>query len=442
MDLLFIVLCAVILPQSFAALLNCIRFALYSLRSRYERRNPYRPKALLIVPCKGIDYGFEENIRAMLSQDYRDYDVVFVVEHEYDPAYSVLTRIMKSHRRSAWMVTAGQAEQCGQKVHNLCAAIDMINALDRRAEVLVFADSDARPSRQWLANLIDPLSDRNVGATTGFRWFIPSGYLFFGVISKFPSIIASIWNAGALSLLGENSSFAWGGSMAIRRDTFDALQIRRRWEGSVSDDYVLTAAVRDAALKIKFVPQCLTASHIDMRVSDLLEFTVRQMRITRVYSPGVWKLAAAAHITYNAMFWGGLLRLVYSKIAFGQVNFTLLYLFLGIYGLGALTGLIRVVTASSCVDLDRSLIKHKWAYVFTYPLASLVYVYNILASVKQRRIVWRGIDYELISPNKTIIHNRPKVVFPEPTLNTKAFDKMEVGNQHGDTEKQRQREIF
>ena len=63
-------------------------------------------------------------MRAILSQEYRDYEVVFVTESENDPAYETLSRLLKHSRRPGWMVVAGEAKNQGQKVHNLCAAID------------------------------------------------------------------------------------------------------------------------------------------------------------------------------------------------------------------------------------------------------------------------------------------------------------------------------
>ncbi len=65
---------------------------------RYTRKNltsapgDYQPKVGLIVPCKGIDHGFEENIMALMDQDYRDYHIVFVTGSPDDPAYTMLKK--------------------------------------------------------------------------------------------------------------------------------------------------------------------------------------------------------------------------------------------------------------------------------------------------------------------------------------------------------------
>jgi hypothetical protein len=406
MDTLFFSLAFILFIQSLLALIAALRFAHYSLRPRAPRQPRYQPKAIVIVPCKGLEQDFEENIRAILVQDYRDYEVIFVTESERDPAYSVLARLINKSRRSAWIVVAGEAKAQGQKVHNLCAAIETLNSIDGRVELLVFADSDARVTRNWLADLAAPLGDNRIGATTGFRWYLPA-HNQSGLAADCASILLSVWNASALSLLGERSGFAWGGSMAIRRENFERLGVKRRWQGAVSDDYVLTSAIHETGQRIKFIPQCLVASHSDATRQSLLEFTTRQMRITRVYAPRVWKLACLTHCLYNCAFWGGLIRLSASSL-FGAPDHTLAALLTGIFLLGATTGWLRALAADRLLAADRERVRGLWwAYSLLGPVVSLVYLYNVIASARTKRIVWRGIGYDLISPNETVILHRP-----------------------------------
>jgi cellulose synthase/poly-beta-1,6-N-acetylglucosamine synthase-like glycosyltransferase len=407
MDTLFSILSSILLIQSILALVATLRFTHYSLRKRAARQNRYQPKAVVIVPCKGLDHDFDENLRAVLAQDYRDYEVIFVTESENDPAHGALSRLIKQNRRAAWMVVAGEAQGQGQKVHNLCAAIEMLNSIDRRTEVLVFADSDARPARNWLAELIAPLGDKRVGATTGFRWYEPSINKHDPAGSS-ASILLSAWNSSALALLGERSSFAWGGSMAIRRENFERLGVKKLWQGSVSDDYVLTSAIREMGQRIKFVPPCLVASHAGATFQSLLEFTTRQMRITRVYAPRVWKLACVAHSFYNFTFWGGLAWYFASSFLFGNPNYTLAASLAGVYLLGAITGALRAMVATRLLPGGgESGHKLWWAYALSGPIVSLIYLYNVIVAAWTKRIVWRGIGYDLISPSETVILHRP-----------------------------------
>jgi ceramide glucosyltransferase len=405
MDRFFYIFAFLLFIQSLLALIATMRFTRYALRESNARQSRYQPRAVVIIPCRGLEIGFEENIHAILTQDYRDYEVIFVTESKDDPAHGALARLLKQRRRLApptWMVVAGEARNQGQKVHNLLAALDTLNSIGR-IETLVFADSDMRPARNWLTELVAPLGDHQVGATTGYRWYLPSNE-GNSLPQSFASTLLSVWNASALALLGENSKFAWGGSMAIRRENFDKIGIKELWQGALSDDYVLTSAVREQGQRIKFAPQCLVASRSDATFKDLLEFTTRQMRITRVYSPRVWRLACVSHGLFNMTFWGGLLWLVISSMI-GTANRSLALLLGGVFLLGAVTGVTRAVVAARLLGAGQ--IKKWWAYLSLGPIVSLVYLYNVIASARTTSIVWREIAYDLISPSETVILHRP-----------------------------------
>jgi ceramide glucosyltransferase len=414
MDIFFIVLSSIALFQSILALWAASRFARYCKGRQLAQSTRHRLKAVIIVPCKGLEDGIEENLRMLLTQDYPHYEIIFVTESEKDPAFQLISRIIKQSRQNkpaAWLLVAGEAANQGQKVHNLSAAIEMLNSFNRSAEVLVFADSDARVSRRWLRELIAPLQedDHRIGATTGYRWYLP-------VRGGFSSLLLSVWNSSALSLLGERSSFAWGGGMAIRRDNFELLGIITSWKGALSDDYTLSAAVKRAGKRIMFIPHCLAVTFADMTLAQLLEFTTRQMRITRVYSAGVWKLATLTQILYNLAFWGGLFWLIGSALI-DQINEMKIYL-LGILGVificGVITGAIRAMSATNFIQAEQRGMKIRLgAYAFLGPLVSLVYLINIILSAITTRITWRGISYQMISPSETVRLSRP--VHENPT---------------------------
>jgi len=400
MENVFRVLALILIAQSLAALAGALRFARYALSSRLHRRHRYQPKAVVVVPCKGLEDGLEENIRALCTQDYREYELIFVTESEMDAAYPLLSKVIKQGRRSAWLVVAGEATGRGQKIHNLVTALETLNAIDRRAEVLVFADSDTRPARNWLADLIAPLEEKRVGATTGFRWYLP---VQGGLLSH----LLSVWSASALTLLGERSSFSWGGATAIRRENFERLGIRERWEGALSDDYVLSQAVREAGLRIKFVPACLTPTHADANFKELFEFTTRQMRITRVYAPRVWRLALVTQSLFNFAMWGGFIWLFLAVIR-GRATATLPIMLAIILLLGAATGWVRVAVAARLLPAYRtSIFKQRWAYALLAPVSSMLYLCNLIASAWSLKIVWRGIGYELLSQSETRIWREP-----------------------------------
>ncbi len=201
----------------------------YRAYVREEMARPvaqFTPFVSAIAPNRGSDPGLNENITALLKQDYPAYEVLFVFDEVTDAGVKVIEEVKAAHEASAKVSTrsivAGEATDSGQKVHNLRVAVGEINA---KTEVLVFVDTDARPDANWLREIVAPLADENLGAVTGYRWFIPDR-------GGFASRLRSVWNASVASALGaaRDKNFCWGGSTAIRRVTFEKLNIRKRWQ--------------------------------------------------------------------------------------------------------------------------------------------------------------------------------------------------------------------
>ncbi len=253
-----LILALVLLAQSVVSLHDGFRFLRYVRLSRQQRRGDYHPLAAVIIPFKGVDADFDVNLSRFLSQDYPSAQMIFVVASERDPAHALLSARLEAQSSpgangvvETALVVAGLSDARGEKVNNLLRGLSVV---DPRAEVLVFADIDARPGRDWLRSLVAPLADRRVTVSTGFRWYLPG--------PGFVSQLRAAWDTSIATLLGDhNHNFAWGGSMAIRRKDFERLRVGEDyWAHTVSDDYALTRAVRDARGRIRFEPRCLLAS--------------------------------------------------------------------------------------------------------------------------------------------------------------------------------------
>jgi hypothetical protein len=107
------------------------------------------------------------------------------------------------------------------------------------------------------------------------------------------------WNAPIVTMLGEKGkNFCWGGGTAIRRSVFDQSSVAEEWQHSVSDDYSMTRALERAARSIVFLPECIVPSFVETDFTGLMEFTNRQVLITRVYAEKIWGIAAGTHLLY------------------------------------------------------------------------------------------------------------------------------------------------
>jgi hypothetical protein len=243
--------------------------------------------------------------------------------------------------------------------------------------------------------LVAPLADSRLGAVTTFRWLIP-------LRGGFWSALASAWNASTATYLGEhNNNFCWGGGTAIRRQRFEEVRAAEAWSGSVSDDYSLTNALRHAGYKIEFVPECLVASLNDVDARGFFEFTTRQLIITRVYAPRLWKIAALGHVFYCAAVVLGLGSWAGSLVA-GLPGMHFLILILLLLGLAAIRGTLRLAAVLDLLPEWRdTLLAYAWAWTLLAPVVPFVYLYNAAVAAFSRKICWRGIRYELISARQT-----------------------------------------
>jgi cellulose synthase/poly-beta-1,6-N-acetylglucosamine synthase-like glycosyltransferase len=301
-------------------------------------------------------------------------------------------------RLSSRVVIAGDAIDSGQKVHNLRVAVSQI---DPRSEVLAFVDTDARPQSSWLRSLVAPLADETIGAASGYRWFIPENG---GLASQ----LRSVWNASIASALGEseNKNFCWGGSTAIRRTKFEELGVAGRWQGTVSDDFTLTRILQEAKLPIHFVPACLVPSFGDCSFKELLEFSNRQLKITRVYAPHLWKPVLIGSLLFCAVFFGGFALVITRVFLRLPILLPLVALFL-IYALGAAKAYVRFrAVGIPLAEHRRRLTRSLPAQLLLWPFASALYLCNALAAAFSHRISWRGITYELKSASEAVIISR------------------------------------
>jgi ceramide glucosyltransferase len=393
-------LAAIVIWLGLSSLRGGLRFARYLHAELTQKYSAFTPFVTVFVPCRGVDDGLRENLAAIFAQDYPAFEVIVVSDRADDPALAIVREARRSFEKqtspSVRVVVAGDATDSGQKVHNLRVAA---GEADSQSAVFAFVDTDARPSARWLRSLVAPLGDESIGAATGYRWFVARG----GMASH----LRSVWNASIASALGaqRDKNFCWGGSTAIRRETFERLKVSDRWRGTVSDDFTLTRVLHDAALPIKFVPQCLTPAFEDCSFHELIEFTTRQLKITRAYAPHLWKAVLTGSLLFVLGFFGGI-ALVVSRSLMGLSFATPLILLTVIFGLGMMKSHLRL-RAVRLVIADHRL--HSFtaalAHLTLWPWASLLFLCNALAAIS-RRITWRGITYELKSPTETVIIRR------------------------------------
>ena len=373
-----------------------LRWMGYARRRITRHSGFYAPRAAVLCPCKGMEPELEINLRALCEFDYSNYnyEVFFILASQGDPAHSILQRVAEHSKPKVHVIIAGPPEGCGEKVNNLRAAVEQ---LPEDLEALVFADSDGRPDRHWLRRLVAPLHDPRVGAATTMRWFLPGK-------DNFATALLAAWNAPIVTLLGERSrNFCWGGGTSIRRNVFEQAGVLEEWKNSVSDDYSMTRALERANRPIVFAPECLTLSFPAVEFEELLEFTNRQIVISRIYAPWLWGRGAATHSLYCLTLGLGVLAMLGALLASRPVLHLAALTFLPML-LAVMRGAIRLMALTEILPACKSrLTETAWIWTVLAVIVPFLYLVNFANSFFTRRIRWRGIRYELISPNQTRI---------------------------------------
>ncbi|MBN1972536.1 MAG: glycosyltransferase family 2 protein [Sedimentisphaerales bacterium] len=374
---------------------------------KFKKKRWYRPQTVLIIPCKGLDLSFRENISSFFRQDYDNYLLWFVVADQSDPAYDELCKLRdelsgNSKAIEVQVFVAGESKLCSQKIHNL---LYCYNKIGSDIDVLAFADSDICVHKDWLSHLVYPLRKSKNGAATGYRWYVPEK-------NNPASLALSAMNAKVAQMFGRTRfNQAWGGSMAIRLQIFRKVGLDKLWPKVLSDDLSLSHAVKKSGLKVVFVPACLVASYESMTWKTLSEFARRQFLITRVYSFNTWLFGLSSSVFSVLGLWGGIiiaLLVLGDSRPDAHFNSIERVILLSLPVVFFVSQIIRAVTRQKMIwillEKDRSHMRAACAadILFSW-LWSMLMMFFILSSAFGREVCWRSIRYKLLSSTETQI---------------------------------------
>lgn len=377
------------------ALVHSVLLGLHAWEHRRfarRRRNDGRPinqswRVALLAPCKGLDLDLEQNLQHLLVQDYSNYEVLFIVESECDPAFPIIQRVAACAPVPVQIIVAGQAALAGQKNHNLSVATEHVSP---DVKILAFVDSDTRPAPEWLGRMVSRLYRPAPAAVTGYRWYVPEK------ASLTNCLLYSI-NSSVAALLGAGSQqIVWGGSWAVRRDDFDAIGIRGAWSNTLTDDLVATKSLHSAKLSIDFEPACMAASPMDYSLRGMLSFLRRQHMIGRLYAPQLW-YQSLAMLLVSAVAVVGAVTVVCGEFWIGSQALWPAVMFLAAwYSIQVYRGLVRRDMAREYIrEWTPAMSRSAWFDVFCSPLGFLLNTCVMLSACWGNRIVWRGITYDM-----------------------------------------------
>ena len=161
--------------------------------------------------------------------------------------------------------------------------------------------------------------------------------------------------------------------------------------------------MNEARLDIVFVPQALIPSVENCTFRELIEFTTRQMKITRVYRTKLWLLSFFGSGLFCAvMLWSMLIAITSRTIdlPFSAAIVTLLTV--SIFSIGKSWYRLRAVRLV-LTEYEDELRRQIFPQLSLWALTPALFFYNSFAAWKSRIMTWRGTTYTMVSPSETRI---------------------------------------
>jgi len=234
------------------------------------------PSITLLKPLHGAEPRLFEHLSTFLAQDYAGpVQIIFGVQNQRDPAIEIVRELERAFPAAdIELVIEPRLHGTNRKVSNL------INMVERaRHEIVVLADSDMIVGPGYLGGLISELTRPGVGAVTCLYHGVPLGSVWsrlsaLGIDSHFlPSVAVGI----GLGL----AKPCFGSTIALRRDTLNAIGSFHALADDLADDYLLGAAVRDLGLRVAVTSFTIGHACNERSVGDLLRQELRWVRTIR-----------------------------------------------------------------------------------------------------------------------------------------------------------------
>jgi ceramide glucosyltransferase len=349
---------------------------------RFARRRAVlpveKPAVSVLKPLYGAEPGLYDNLRSFVDQDYPVRQIVFGVRSPEDGALPAVRRLIADRPDvDIDLVVNNRAGGSNLKVANL---INMLPAT--RHDLLVFADSDMRVDRRYLATVTAPLEDPAVGLVTCLYRGRPTG----GLWSRLGALHI---NFGFLpsALLGEalgTGGGCFGATIALRRSVLDRIGGLAAVRDELADDHRIGEAVRELGLTTALSPYIVETSVTEKNLKCLWRHELRWARTVRAMAP----VGFAGSVVTHAMAIAVLATLCSGLSAISLVFF-------------AVSCLFRWVSAAATARILHLPMDGLWLL----PLRDLLSFAVFIGSFFGRNVSWRDQLFR-IEPSGRIIVER------------------------------------
>jgi ceramide glucosyltransferase len=138
------------------------QFFFSSKATSSSQTSDFVPPVSILKPIRGLDRESYENFSSFCQRDYPEFEILFCVSDEFDPAVPVIKKLIDDFPQRAIRLLIGTEEiGVSDKVNKLCRM-----AREARHDILVVSDSDVRVDRGFLREVVKLFPDPQVGGVT------------------------------------------------------------------------------------------------------------------------------------------------------------------------------------------------------------------------------------------------------------------------------------
>jgi len=331
----------------------------------------FTPPVSILKPIRGLDRETYENYASFCRQDYPDYEILFCVTDEFDPAIPVIEQLTRDFPdRAVRLLVGSEPVGVSDKVNKLCRM-----AREARNDVLIVTDSDVRVEPGFLRAVAAPFRNEEVGGVTCLYRGLTDGSFAadleaMGNSADFAPGVLVAWLGG-----GGKIDFMLGAVMATTKDRLEEIGGFESLADYLCDDYELGNRIAARGYRIELSRETVA---IDYPHQTLAEAFRHQLR---------WNLA----IRYSRP-WGHLGMIFTHGLAWMALGIALTRTWVGTFPFVVAYCLLRVEVALSAGarGMRDPLIRRKqWMLPVRDAFAFVVW----LASFFPQRIRWRGQEF-------------------------------------------------
>ena len=341
----------------------------FSRRAKALPASAFEPPVSILKPVHGVDFASYDNYASFCNQDYPDYEILFAVNEESDPAVAVVKRLIVDYpQRHIRLLIGAEYFGANQKVNNLARL-----TRQARHEFLALSDGDVCVGPQYLRNVVAPLRDGNIGAVTSFYRSTAQNNLFaeleaVGAASDFfAGVLMAAWTEGVKFTLG--ASVATTKTWVQKIGGFEAIA------AFLADDYEIGLRVTKSGGRVVLSQETVSTMYPAQTPKNFWQHQLRWARTVRLCRPASY----AALLFTQGLPWVIAAALL-APAHWIAVPYLLVYL------------VLRLATAwfvGVSVVGDEVLRRRLWLV----PLWDAIHIVVWAASFASNHVVWGNVEY-------------------------------------------------